>query len=226
MSVCGIDLGSFKTKSHVAWLEDRQFYFDVYIPSKEKPLPTIPYNISLSTHFAIDGPQSLPAIENKRRECDRLANTPTSILPKNRQELSTWKIYKPLIECGIEVFWSAHKNGIASIGGFEESNSELPIIIETYPRYIIKRLWGKHTIPSKRKAPIEYVNNYMSLIKSLGYSLDESKILAPDYIDAMLCAIAAEDYLHSDANCLGKVGTPLSIDEEHQIFREGYIYSP
>ena len=176
MSVCGIDLGSFKTKSYVAWLEDGHFYFDVYIPSKDKPLPTVHDNISPSTHYAIDGPQSLPAIINKRRECDRLANTPTSILPKNRQELSTWKMYKQLIECGIEVFWSAHKNGLASIGGIEALNIALPIIIETYPRYIIKRLWGKNTIPSKRKAQIEYVNNYISLIKGLGYSFDETKI--------------------------------------------------
>ena len=226
MSVCGIDLGSFKSPSYIAWLQDKHFLFDIYIPSKEAPLPKLNLDISYSTHFAIDGPQSLPVIENKRRECDRLANTPTSILPKNRHELSTWKMYKQLIECGIEVFWSAHKNGFASIGGTEESNSELPIIIETYPRYIIKRLWDKHTIPSKRKAPIEYVNNYISLIKSLGYSFDETKIWAPDYIDAMLCAIAAEDYLLSNGNCLGKVGIPPILDEGNQIFREGYIYSP
>jgi predicted nuclease with RNAse H fold len=225
MSVCGIDLGSFKTTSYVAWLEDRQFSFDVYIPSKDKPLPTVPFNLSTSTHFAIDGPQSLPAIESKRRECDRLANTPTRVLPKNRQELQNWKMYKELIHCGVEVFWSSYKNGFANLGGLNKEVNDIPIILETYPRYVIKRIWPSFMIPSKRKTPVEYVNKLIPLIKMMDYEFDESKILSPDYIDAILCAIAAENYLITTGNCLGRVGVDPIVDEENQILREGYIYS-
>jgi len=39
MSVSGIDLGSFKTPSYVAWLEGKEFFFDLFIALKEKPLP-------------------------------------------------------------------------------------------------------------------------------------------------------------------------------------------
>jgi len=79
MSVCGIDLGSFKTPSYIAWLEGKEFLFDLYITSKEKPLPSLPTGISKPTHCALDGPQSLPLFGNKRRECDKGAKTPTSV---------------------------------------------------------------------------------------------------------------------------------------------------
>jgi predicted nuclease with RNAse H fold len=125
MSVCGIDLGSFKTPSYVAWLEGKEFLFDLNITSKEKPLPSLPTGISKPTHCALDGPQSLPLIGNKRRECDKGAKTPTSVLPLTRQELSEWKMYKQLIECGIEVFWNTYEKNLSAVAGLNDNPKSL-----------------------------------------------------------------------------------------------------
>ena len=226
MSVCGVDLGSFKTPSYVAWLEGNEFYFDLYLASKEKPLPSLPFGISKPTHIAFDGPQSLPSIGNKRRECDKGAKTPTSVFPLTRKELSDWKMYKQLIECGVEVFWNAYEKNLAAIAGLNnDENSEL-IILETYPRFIIRRVWPRESIPSKSKAPVEYVRKFTVIIKQKGYQFDEKKVISPDYVDAMLCTIAAEDFMKVSGNSAGKVGSPPFVDEEEKILREGYIYSP
>jgi len=226
MSFCGVDLGSFKTPSYVAWLEGKEFHFDLYLPSKEKPFPPLPSGLSIPTHIAFDGPQSLPAIGNKRRECDKLANTPTRVLPSNRKELQSWKMYRQLIECGIEIFWSVYSNNLASIAGLKDvSKSEL-VIFETYPRYIIKRLWPGESIPSKSKAKREYIKKFSALIKRKGYSFEENKVTSHDYVDAMLCAIAAEDYFKTNGNSPGKVGKSVMVDNNEKIFREGFIYSP
>ena len=40
--LCGIDLGSFRSLSYVAWLEDEQFVLDEYLASREHPLPPAP----------------------------------------------------------------------------------------------------------------------------------------------------------------------------------------
>ena len=226
MSVCGVDLGSFKTPSYVAWLEGKEFHFDLYLASKNKPFPPLPRGISIPTHIAFDGPQSLPEIGNKRRECDKLANTPTRILPLTREELKDWKIFKQLIECGVEIFWNIYEKKLASIAGLNnDSNSKL-IIMETYPRYIIKRLWPEESIPSKSKAKREYIKKFSALIKRKGYSFEENKVTSHDYVDAMLCAIAAADYFKTNSNSAGKVGKSLRVDNKEKILREGFIYSP
>ena len=226
MSVCGVDLGSFKTPSYAAWLEGKEFHFEVYLPSKEKPFPPLPLSVSKPTHIAFDGPQSLPAIGNKRRECDKLANTPTRVLPSNRKELNSWKMYKQLIECGVEIFWSVYEKNLAAISGLNnDSKSEL-VVMETYPRYIMKRLWPEESIQSKSKVPLEYIRKFSALIKQKGYQFKESEVTSHDYIDAMLCAIAAEDFLKKDGNPAGKVGNPLFVDTKAKILREGFIYSP
>ena len=226
MSVCGVDLGSLKTPSYVAWLEGKEFHFDLYLPGKEKPFPPLPSGISIPTHIAFDGPQSLPAIGNKRRDCDKLANTPTRILPSNRNELKSWKMYKQLIECGVEVFWNIYEKDLASIAGLNEKKDSKLIVMETYPRYVIKRLWPEENIPPKSKAPIDYVIKFSHLIREKNYKFDESKITTHDYIDAMLCALAAEDYLKTNRNSAGKVGSLPLVDNKERILREGFIYSP
>ncbi|MCW8996056.1 MAG: DUF429 domain-containing protein [Psychromonas sp.] len=207
-------------------MEGKEIYFDLYLPSKEKPFPPLPRGLSIPTHIAFDGPQSLPAIGNKRRECDKLANTPTRVLPSNRKELKSWKMYKQLIECGIEIFWNIYRKNLAAIAGLNDnSNSEL-VIFETYPRYIIKRLWSGEEIPSKSKAKSEYIKKFSTFIKRKGYNFEENKVTSHDYIDAILCAIAAEDFLKSDGNSAGKVGNPPEVDNKENILREGFIYSP
>ncbi len=225
MSVCGVDLGSFKTPSYVAWLEGKEFHFDLYLASKDKPFPPLPSGISIPTHIAFDGPQSLPEIGNKRRECDKLANTPTRVLPSNRKELKTWKMYKQLIECGIEIFWNVYRNNLAAIAGLNDKSRSKLVIMETYPRYIIKRLWAKESIPSKSKAPVEYVRKFSALIKKNGYRFDKNKVVSHDYVDAMLCAIVAKDFNESRGTSAGKVGNPPVVDNARKIIREGFIYS-
>ena len=226
MSVCGVDLGSFKTPSYVAWLEGKEFHFDLYLPSKEKPFPPLPRGLSIPTHIAFDGPQSLPAIGNKRRGCDKLANTPTRVLPSNREELKSWKMYKQFIECGIEIFWGVYSSNLAAIGGLNDNSKSELLIFETYPRYIIKRLWSGEKIPSKSKAPIEYIRKFSTLIRRKGYNFKKNKVTSHDYIDAMLCAIAAEDYVKTKGNSAGKVGKSVMVDNNEKILREGFIYSP
>jgi len=226
MSVCGVDLGSFKTPSCVAWLEGKEFHLDLYLASKDKPFPPLPRGISIPTHIAYDGPQSLPAIGNKRRECDKLANTPTRVLPSNRKELKSWKMYKRLIECGIEIFWNVYRNNLAAIAGLNDKSKSKLVIMETYPRYIIKKLWARESIPSKSKAPVEYVRKFSALIKKNGYRFDKHKVITHDYVDAMLCAIAAEDFKNNHGNSAGKVGKSLRVDTKEKILREGFIYSP
>jgi len=135
-------------------------------------------------------------------------------------------MYKQLIECGIEVFWNAYEKNLSAVAGLNDNPNSDIIIFETYPRYVIKRLWSDEEIPSKRKAPIDYVRKFSFLIKQKGYSFHESKILSPDYIDAMVCAIAAEDYFVTNGKSAGKVGVPPVVDNAEKILREGFIYSP
>ena len=226
MSVCGVDLGSFKTPGYVAWLKGKEFYFDYNLPSKEKPFPPLPSEISKPTHIAFDGPQSLPAIGSKRRECDKLANTPTRVLPSNRKELKSWKMYKQLIECGIEIFWNVYEKNLAAIAGLSDNSTSELVIMETYPRYVIKRFWSGEKIPSKSKAPLEYIRKFSTLIRRKGYNFKKNKVTSHDYIDAMLCAIAAEDYFKTEGNSAGKVGKSVMVDNNEKILREGFIYSP
>src|SRR5690606_15268594 len=48
-----------------------------------------------------------------------------------------------------------------------------PFVVETYPRYVIPRLWPKLKIPSKRKEPARYVEVLSRLLRGRGYRWDE-----------------------------------------------------
>ena len=187
MSVCGVDLGSFKTPSYVAWLEGKEFHFDLYLASKDKPFPPLPSGLSIPTHIAFDGPQSLPAIGNKRRECDKGAKTPTRVLPSNREELKSWKMYRRLIECGIEIFWGVYSSNLAAIAGLNDNSKSELLIFETYPRYIIKRLWSGESIPSKSKAPLKYIRKFSLLLGEKDIVLKRIKLHLT--IILMLCFV-------------------------------------
>ncbi|MCW8805183.1 MAG: hypothetical protein OQK56_01885 [Ignavibacteriaceae bacterium] len=41
-----------------------------------------------------------------------------------------------------------------------------------------------------------------------------------------VCAIAVEDYLKTNGNSAGKVGSLLSVNYKERVLREGFIYSP
>lgn len=224
--ICGIDVGSLRTPSYVAWLWDGQFLLDMYIPSTLEPLPPLPSGWPQPQYIAIDAPQGLAKVGQKRRVADVEAKTPTSVLPQNREELATWRIYQGLIAAGIEICWSVTEMHLASVFGLFEVSPDTPMIMETYPRYIIKRLWPELTIPSKRKAALGYVNAIWPRIQEMGYQCPS--VLRPnvDQVDAMLCAIAASAFSSSTGKPAGTVGAQPYIDEESRILREGYIVSP
>jgi hypothetical protein len=229
MSVAGIDIGSFRTPSYVAWLEAEHFVLDAYIASIKDPLPIPPPQVSPATHYAIDAPQGLPRpnADPPIRVSDREAKTPTKRLPMNRKELSRSKIYRALIEAGIEIFWRCHKLESVAVLGLIGRRKTLPVVCETYPRYVLQRLHERVKIPSKRNDPINYANLVMDLLQSHGYHLECVLRPTPDQCDSMLCALAAEAVLESSGDLpSGTVGIRPTVDEEEQVLREGYIVSP
>ena len=207
MTVCGIDVGSLRTPADVAWLDGGQFVLDRYMPSAEGPLPEPPEGMPAAECFALDAPQSLPALGATRRAADRGARTPTSVLPDRRAAVAEMKAYGPFVEAGLTIFWACH--GLA-----------LPVV-ETYPRFVIRTLWPELAIPSKRKEPQRYVAALWPRIRALGYG--SRPPVTHDEIDAMLCGLAAEAFA---AGTHLQVGAPLVVDEAERVLREGYIVSP
>lgn len=169
-------------------------------------------------------PQSLPLVGRSRRRADELADTPTRRLPASRSELENWKLYKGLIEAGVEIFWSAHTRRLGRVLGLEGGAG--PLLIETYPRYVIKRLWPELRIPSKRKEGVRYASTIWERIKSLGYRCESVRTPTVDQVDAALCALAAEFHVGSEDPEAGAIGDPPLIDQQDGVIREGYIVSP
>lgn len=223
--VCGIDAGSLKTPSYVAWLRDQEFLLDIYIPSSDKPLPESPESWSQPLYVAIDAPQGLPAPGKSNREADREASTPTKRLPADRVKLAQSKLYKGLIEAGIEIFWSVHEGEWGRIPGLDE-RPEWPVVFETYPRYVIRQLWPRLDIPSKRRAPLMYVNDVWGKLQGEGYHCSGVTRPTVDQVDAMVCALAAEACLETGGWRGMTVGGPPVVDEDARVLREGYIVSP
>jgi len=114
--VCGIDLGSFRTPSYVAWMEDGEIVLDTYVASVEEPLPPPPGGFP-AAFTAIDGPQGLPVPGQRTRRCDREAGVPTKSLPTDRAELAMWPLYRPFLTAGVELFWSVYEQERASVLG-------------------------------------------------------------------------------------------------------------
>ncbi len=224
--VCGIDLGSLRTPAHVAWLaEDRSFRLDSYLPSQDRPLPEPPPGAEMPACYAIDGPQGLPRRGAVIRQADLAAGTPTRRLPATRQELESWRLYRGLIEAGIEVFWGVYVGGLGRIPGLEAGPLR-PLVCETYPRYVLRSLWPEMKIPSKRRQPMRYAGAVLEVLGGLGYRCHDIASLTPDQADAMLCALAARACAQGEgANCLFLGGAPTA-DLEAQVLREGYIVVP
>ena len=221
--LCGIDLGSFRTPSYVAWLEDGQFALDAYLASPDRPLPPSPGGWPVA-FTGIDAPQGLPAAGERCRRADREARTPTKVLPRNRAELAGWQLYRPFVEAGVELFWSLHERETASILGLVPVPDGETTVFETYPRYVLLQLWGERP-PSKRRSPADYVDFVWSHLRAAGYACADP-VTRPDHVDAMLCALAAEACLHSDGLPSGTVGLPPVVDEGGRILREGFIVAP
>lgn len=223
--VCGIDAGTFTSNSYVAWLRGREFRLGRYRPSRTHPLPLHPAGWPAPRVIALDLPQSLPRPGAKRRAADAAAATPTNALPASRAELRDWRLYRGLIEAGVDTYWAIHTTSAGAITGLAPSKDGTPLVVETYPRYVLKRVWPQFRIPSKRKDPDEYTEQVWALLEEAGYSAATAPG-RPDHVDAMLCALAAQACLESDGLPPGTVGAEPYIDESEQLIREGYIVAP
>jgi NTP pyrophosphatase (non-canonical NTP hydrolase) len=223
--VCGIDAGTFSSNSYVAWLRGREFRIGRYRPSTADPLPETPDGWAAPRVIALDLPQSLPRAGAKRREADAGASTPTSTLPGSRAELANWRLYRGLIEAGVETYWVIHTSAAGTVAGLGPAKAGTPLIVETYPRYVLKRLWPGFRIPSKRQDPDEYTEQVWALLEEAGYTA--SMVPGrPDHVDAMLCAIAARACLEADGLPAGTVGAAPYVDADDGLIREGYIVAP
>jgi dCTP diphosphatase len=223
--VCGIDAGTFKSSSYVAWLRASEFLLTTYRADAESPLPESPPGWNRPDVYALDLPQGLARRGSKRRAADASACTPTGVLPGDRAELSDWRLYKGFIAAGLDTYWSIHSKGVGFIGGFQGNRGDMPLVVETYPRYVLKRLWPDFKIPSKRHTPEEYTRTVRAHLVSKGYR-SNPKPTRPDHVDAMLCALSAQACLGKDGLPPGTVGAPPYIDEEERVVREGYIVAP
>ena len=159
----------------------------------------------------------------RRRQADIQANTPARVLPTSRAELATWKAYCGFIEAGIEVFWSIYEKGMGDVAGLSPRSGTRPFVVETYPRYMIRRLWLELKIPSKRKEPERYVEVLSRLPRGRGYRWDEGFPLGVEYVDAMVCAIAAGACAEGDRLPEGTVGVRPEMDESERVLREGWL---
>ena len=225
--VCGIDLGSWKTLSWVAWLEDEgRFLLDVYRPTPERPLPDSPSGWP-PAFFGIDGPQGLPVPGERTRRADREANVPTRSLPVTRAEMATWPLYRSFIETGVELFWAVHQQELASVLGLVPVPDGEGVVFETYPRLVFTRLFPGVKLPSKRKDPFAYIETVWDRLQGAGYSCEGVVRPGVDHCDAMLCALAAEACLREDGRLpAGTVGLPPVEDPDEHVLREGYIVAP
>ncbi len=229
MTVAGIDMGSFRTLSYVAWLDNDTFFLDCYIPSIDNPLPIQPSFIKDLKYVSIDALQGLPKLGERRRLCDsrdRGAGTPTQILPGSREELVNWTLYAGLIKAGINVFWQVYATQLGRIPG--SLNNDIPLtVMEVYPRYTLKRLAPGKPIPSKKNEPLEYCRFVWSIMQEKGYRCPSVVLPSVDQCDAMVCAHVARCCEVSDTYELqGNVGQAPIIDHTGFVLREGYIVSP
>jgi hypothetical protein len=148
------------------------------------------------------------------------------VLPADRAALATWQLYKGFIAAGVDTYWSILASGAATIGGLDhKGGSDCPVVVETYPRYVLRKMWSDLKIPSKRQAPEKYTAAVWARLKARGFRSSPAPS-RPDHVDAMLCALAARAYLDADGLPPGTVGDPPYIDEGDRVIREGYIVAP
>lgn len=220
--VCGVDCSTLHRPNWVAWLDDANFFLDVYVPSETMPLPHLSAMPGEVSCIGIDAPQSLPAVGAPRRAADAAANTPTRRLPQTREELSRWRAYRGLIEAGVSIFWWVYSRRLGTIPGLS-TGAETPVVLETYPRYMIRRLWPEFRIPSKRQRPMDYIEEVYARIQKRGYRCRSAIRPSVDQVDAMLCAMAAEAYGRAGGLPAGTVGIPPEADDDARVLREGLI---
>lgn len=226
MCVAGIDLGSYSSPSYVAWLRDKHLVVDMYRPRPDHWLPTPPPAWPFPTVMAIDGPQGLaaPDADPAIRKADAETNTPTRRLPRSRKELTSWKLYKPLIILSIDLFWYCYHSPSYSVYGLGNSGC---LVCETWPRLILKRLDELQSIPSKRKDPFAYSESVVRLLNRLDISVPGLLHPTPDQCDAILCALLAERLGMKAKDDLVEIfGSPPLVDKPDRVLHEGWIVLP
>jgi catechol 2,3-dioxygenase-like lactoylglutathione lyase family enzyme/predicted nuclease with RNAse H fold len=207
LTVCGVDVGSLRTASDVAWLQDRTFALGSYVVTADEPLPPTPDGLAEPSCYAFDAPQGLPCPGARRREADAAARTPTSVLPADLDDLATWKLYRGPVEAGIVLFEALRARGEGSA-------------LETYPQAVARRLWPGDRLPVKRRDPAGFAAEVVRRLRAAGYRCDAAPVTV-DQADAMLCAVAAEAWVEGRAELLG---APAEYDGH--VLREGYIVVP
>jgi predicted nuclease with RNAse H fold len=224
--VCGIDLGSLRTPAYVAWLLGPAVVLDMYQPTREAPLPVPPPGWPPPRCLAVDAPQGLPSRGRAARACDLAAGAPTRRLPRDRAELASWRAFGPLVLAGVELFWAVYRGGLGQVPGLAAAAGG-PVVAETYPRYVLRRLWPQlGTVPSKVRAPLAYVDLVWPLLRAAGFRCPGVARPCVDHVDAMLCALAALAVARHGGLPPGTVGQPPAPDPEESLLREGYIVGP
>lgn len=87
-------------------------------------------------------------------------------------------------------------------------------------------MWPELKIPSKTKAPVEYVDAVWGRIQEAGYSCEGVRRPVVDHVDAMLCAIVTEAIETVGEMPEGTVGRKPVVDLKERVLREGWIVGP
>lgn len=231
--VAGVDFGSRRTPSHVAWLAGDEVWLGAYLATGGTPLPPLPDHLRARGTvrvYAFDAPQGLPAAARGpgRRACDRAVNAPTRNLPEGRAGLAAMRAYGAFVEGGVDLFWQLHDEGLAHIDGLADDPGEAsrPIACETYPRRILADLLGvaPARLPSKRADTRHYVGTVVAALAGRGVRfVDPGLPHLHDHADAALCALAARAVATGAAH---RVGEPPRVDRPGRVLREGYVVLP
>jgi hypothetical protein len=125
----------------------------------------------------------------------------------------------------VDTYWAIHTTDGGAITGLASRKEGTPLVVETYPCYVLKRFWPQFRIPSKRKIQTSTQSRSGHCSRRRGYGAATAPG-RPDHVDAMLWALAAQACLQSDGLPAGTVGAEPYIDEDERVIREGYSVAP
>lgn len=97
--------------------------------------------------------------------------------------------------------------------------------METYRRYLIRRLWSALKIPFKKKEATTYMEVLSSFLRQTAHIFPKGTIQV-DRVDAMVCVSGAEGCLDSDLLPNAAIGRVPDIGRSGPILREDNIVCP
>ncbi len=217
--VLGIDAGGLGNPSWLAFLDADSVTLTQHIFTLDSlALPWLEDDVSCLT---IDAPQGLPSPGDKRRNCDKMANTPTRRLPSSRAEMEAGRsdddkefAYIGPVRAGVALFWANRE----SLFGLVQQ----PKLAETYPNLVFRSLIGRRPPPKTKKA-YDYCVAVAGIMRREQISCPGVELPSADQCDAILCALAARAFEANRTECLG---LPPVVDEGEQLLREGFIVTP